>query len=254
MQCDREPRHGWSALLRRRWPISAALLWGTCAYGCCSFFLWAHMSIRARSHRAAWVTTCIIKREANDVNDHRLPTRCIILLFVLITSPWQPELASVSERSEAGEEASRETVRRCRCLLYACHILLMRVAGAPLSPPPDFRDTATVCRFARGRAALTRRQEGGGRGGKGRLHSEVIFIQPQSPELEHNNRWTNEARGRRGRGWGGLVLDINSWRSAGSHSVFLQGGCFTPGDCSCVGSEWFVCIKRLPRHVPRLHN
>lgn len=72
---------------------------------------------------------------------------------------------------------------------------------------------------------------------------------PQSLKLQHNNRWTNEAKGRRG----GLVLDINSWRSAGRYSVFLQGGRFTPGVCSCIASKWFVCTEHLLHHFLRLH-
>lgn len=64
---------------------------------------------------------------------------------------------------------------------------------------------------------------------------------PQSLKFEHTNGWTNEAKGR----GGGLVLDINSWRSAERYSVFLQGGRFTPGDCSCVAFKLSVRSEHL---------
>lgn len=66
---------------------------------------------------------------------------------------------------------------------------------------------------------------------------------PQSLKLEHNNRWTNEAKGKGG--GGRLVLDINSWRSVGEYSVFLQGGHFTPGVCGSIASKWLLCTEQL---------
>ena len=147
-------------------------------------------------------------------------------------------LCLAQESTEAGDGALCTAVWCDWCRHHASNILMVWVAGAPLSLLPDLGFSHGLL-VAWDRAAPPRTQAGSGE--QGRLPSEMISIHPRVSSL---STLMDELMKQR-EGGGGLVLDINSWRSAERYSVFLQGGHFTPGVCGCAASKWFVCTEHL---------
>lgn len=177
------------------------------------------------------------------MNDHRLQTWCIIILLSKLETSGTASFCLTQESTEAGEGALCTAVWWFWCQHHASHIPVVWVASTPLSLLPDLG--VSNCLLVQwDRAAPPHRQAGSRE--QGRIPSEMISIHPRVSSL--STLMDELMKQREG---GGLVLDINSWRSAERYSVFLQGGHFTPGVCSCVASKWFVCYFSFLRM--RLH-